>query len=140
EVALILRQAQQIGLQLTVMGGDTMTNSELVTAAGAASDNVMFTFSPDPRKNPTAAPIVEKFRAAKIEPEGYVMYAYAAMQLFEQTANQAKSTKYSALEKTMRNGTFKTVIGDLSFDAKGDQKAPGFVVYQWKDGKYDYAK
>ncbi|MDX9839767.1 MAG: branched-chain amino acid ABC transporter substrate-binding protein, partial [Azoarcus sp.] len=42
EVALILRQAQQIGLQLTVMGGDTMTNSELVTAAGAASDNVMF--------------------------------------------------------------------------------------------------
>ena len=140
EVALILRQAQQIGLQLTVMGGDTMTNSELVTAAGAASDNVMFTFSPDPRKNPTAAPIVEKFRAAKIEPEGYVMYAYAAMQLFEQTANQAKSTKYSALEKTMRGGTFKTVIGDLSFDAKGDQKAPGFVVYQWKDGKYDYAK
>ena len=140
EVALILRQAQQVGLQLTVMGGDTMTNSELVTAAGPAADNVMFTFSPDPRKNPNAAPIVEKFRAAKIEPEGYVMYAYAAMQLFEQTANQAKSTKFSALEKTMRGGTFKTVIGDLSFDAKGDQKAPGFVVYQWKDGKYDYAK
>ena len=140
EVALILRQAQQVGLQLTVMGGDTMTNSELVTAAGPAADNVMFTFSPDPRKNPDAAPIVEKFRAAKIEPEGYVMYAYAAMQLFEQTATQAKSTKYSALEKTMRGGTFKTVIGDLSFDAKGDQKAPGFVVYQWKDGKYDYAK
>ena len=78
--------------------------------------------------------------ALKIEPEGYVMYAYAAMQLFEQTATQAKSTKYAALEKTMRGGTFKTVIGDLSFDAKGDQKAPGFVVYQWKDGKYDYAK
>ena len=52
EVALILRQAQQAGLKLTVMGGDTMTNSELVTAAGASADNVMFTFSPDPRKNP----------------------------------------------------------------------------------------
>lgn len=140
EVALILRQAQQAGLKLTVMGGDTMTNSELVTAAGPAADNVMFTFSPDPRKNPDAAPIVEKFRAAKVEPEGYVMYAYAAMQLFEQAATKAKSTKYAALEKAMRGGTFKTVIGELSFDAKGDQKAPGFVVYQWKDGKYDYAK
>jgi branched-chain amino acid transport system substrate-binding protein len=52
EVALILRQAQQAGLKLTVMGGDTMTNSELVTAAGPAADNVLFTFSPDPRKNP----------------------------------------------------------------------------------------
>lgn len=140
EVALILRQAQQAGLQLTVMGGDTMTNSELVTAAGPTADNVMFTFSPDARKNPEAAPVVKKFRDAKVEPEGYVLYAYAAMQLFEQAAAQAKSTKYKDLEKAMRGGTFKTVIGDLSFNAKGDQKAPGFVVYRWKGGQYDYAK
>jgi branched-chain amino acid transport system substrate-binding protein len=140
EVALILRQAQQAGLQLTVMGGDTMTNSELVTAAGPAADNVLFTFSPDPRKNPAAAPVVEKFRAAKIEPEGYVLYAYAAMQLFEQAANNAKSVKYADLEKALRTGTFDTVIGKLSFDAKGDQKAPGFVVYRWQGGKYDYAQ
>ena len=140
EVALILRQAQAAGLQLTVMGGDTMTNSELVTAAGPAADNVMFTFSPDPRKNPDAAPVVEKFRAAKTEPEGYVLYAYAAMQLFEQAATTAKSTKYADLEKAMRGGSFKTVIGELAFDAKGDQKAPGFVVYRWQGGKYDYAK
>lgn len=140
EVALILRQAQQAGLQLTVVGGDTMTNSELVTAAGPAADNVMFTFSPDPRKNPQAAPVVEKFRAANIEPEGYVLYAYAAMQLFEQAATAAGSTDFAALEKAMRSGTFNTVIGELAFDAKGDQKAPGFVVYRWQGGQYDYAQ
>jgi serine/threonine protein kinase len=138
EVALILRQAQQAGLKLTVMGGDTMTNSELVTAAGAASDNVLFTFSPDPRKNPAAADIVKRFRDAKVEPEGYVMYAYAAMQFFAQAAEQAKSTKYADLEKAMRGGSFDTVIGKLTFDAKGDNKLPGFMVYQWKGGKYDY--
>ncbi len=138
EVALILRQAQQAGLKLTVMGGDTMTNSELVTAAGANADNVLFTFVPDPRKNPGSADIVKRFRDAKIEPEGYVMYAYAAMQLFAQAAEQAKSTKYADLEKTMRKGSFDTVLGKLGFDAKGDNKLPGFVVYQWKGGKYDY--
>jgi branched-chain amino acid transport system substrate-binding protein len=84
--------------------------------------------------------VVEKFRAAKVEPEGYVLYAYAAMQLFEQAATAAKSTKYADLEKAMRGGSFKTVIGELAFDAKGDQKAPGFVVYRWKGGKYDYVK
>ena len=140
EVALILRQAQQAGLDLTVMGGDTMTNSELVTAAGPAADKVLFTFSPDPRKNASAAPVVEKFRAAKIEPEGYVLYDYAAMQLFEQAATAAGSTDYDALQKAMREGSFDTVIGNLSFDAKGDQKAPGFVVYQWQGGQYDYAR
>ena len=35
--------------------------------------------------------MVEKFRAAKTEPEGYVLYAYAAMQLFEQAATAAKA-------------------------------------------------
>ncbi len=138
EVALILRQAQQAGLKLTVMGGDTMTNSELVTAAGAASDNVLFTFSPDPRKNPAAADIVKRFRDAKVEPEGYVMYAYAAMQLFAQAAEKAKSTKYADLEKALRGGSFDTVVGKLSFDAKGDNKLPGFMVYRWTGGKYDY--
>ena len=140
EVALILRQAQQAGLKLTIMGGDTMTNSELVTAAGASADNVLFTFAPDPRKNPGAADVVKKFRDAKVEPEGYVMYAYAAMQLFAQAAEKGKSTKYSDLEKSMRGGSFDTVIGTLTFDAKGDNKLPGFMVYQWKGGKYDYVK
>jgi branched-chain amino acid transport system substrate-binding protein len=140
EVALILRQAQQAGLKLTVMGGDTMTNTELVTAAGAAADNVLFTFSPDPRKSPAAADVVKKFRDAKIEPEGYVMYAYAAMQLFAQAAEKGKSTKYADLEKTLRGGSFDTVIGKLSFDAKGDNKLPGFMVYKWTGGQYDYVK
>jgi len=36
--------------------------------------------------------------------------------------------------------SFDTVIGKLSFDAKGNSSAPAFVVYQWKDGKYDYVK
>ncbi|MEF8698331.1 MAG: branched-chain amino acid ABC transporter substrate-binding protein [Candidatus Accumulibacter sp. UW20] len=140
EVALILRQAQQAGLKLTVMGGDTMSNSELATAAGAEANNVLFTFGPDARKNPSAAPIVKKFHDAKIEPEGYVLYAYAAFQLFDQAATKAKSTKYADLEKALRGGSFDTVIGKLSFDAKGNSSAPAFVVYQWNNGKYDYVK
>ena len=140
EVALILRQAEQAKLNLTVLGGDTMSNTELVTAAGKAANNVLFTFGPDARKNPAAAPIVKKFRDAKVEPEGYVLYAYAAFQLFEQAAKSANSVKYNELEKSLRGGNFDTVLGKMSFDAKGNSKAPAFVVYQWKDGKYDYVK
>ncbi len=140
EVGLIVRQAQEAGMKLTVMSGDTMTNSELPTIAGAAANNVMFTFSPDPRENPAAAPVVAEFKKKNVDPEGYVLYAYAAMQLFEQAAKQAKSVKYEPLRNAMAAGTFPTVIGDLSFDAKGDLKVPAFVVYQWKDGKYAAVK
>jgi branched-chain amino acid transport system substrate-binding protein len=125
EVALILRQAQQAGLKLTVMGGDTMSNTELATAAGPRPNNVLFTFGPDARKNPSAAAVVKKFHDAKVEPEGYVLYAYAAFQLFDQAATKAKSTKYADIEKALRSGTFDTVIGKLSFDAKGEQFGAG---------------
>ena len=64
-----------------------VTAAAPVAAAGPAADNVFFTFAPDPRKNASAAAVVKKFRDAKVEPEGYVMYAYAAMQLFADAAN-----------------------------------------------------
>ena len=63
---------------------------------------------------------------------------YNASASLAQAAEQAKSVKYKDLEKAMRSGSFDTVIGKLSFDAKGDNKLPGFMVYQWKGGKYDY--
>jgi len=137
EVALLLRQAEQADLKLTVISGDTMTNSELVTAAGPAANNVMFTFAPDPRKNADSAAVVKEFRDAGVEPEGYVLYAYAAMQLFADAANKAGSVKYADLRKAMASNTFNTVVGPLSFDDKGNLKSPGFVMYKWQDGKYD---
>ena len=136
EVGLILRQAQEAGLNLKVMGGDTMTNSELTSIAGPAANNVFFTFSPDPRKNAAAAEVVKEFEARKINPEGYVLYAYAAMQMFQEAATKAKSVKYEPLRAALAAGTFPTVIGPLSFDAKGDLKVPAFDVYRWTDGQY----
>jgi branched-chain amino acid transport system substrate-binding protein len=40
----------------------------------------------------------------------------------------------------LSKGTFKTVLGEISFDSKGDPKTEGYVVYVWKDGGYDYLK
>jgi len=40
--------------------------------------------------------------------------------------------------KALNEGTFKTVLGDSGFDDKGDVTLPGYVVYEWKSGKYDY--
>jgi branched-chain amino acid transport system substrate-binding protein len=122
EVALILRQAQQAGLKLTVMGGDTMTNSELVTAAGPRPTTSLH-LRPDPRKNPSAAAVVKKFRDAKVEPEGYVMYAYAAMQLFARRRqgqeHEVRRPRESAAWRHLRHGHRQAL-----FDAKGDTARP----------------
>jgi branched-chain amino acid transport system substrate-binding protein len=140
EVGLILRQAAQVGLNLTVFGCDTLTNTELLRAAGPEANKVLFTFAPDPRKNPAAAKVVAEFRAQKVEPDGYMLYSYAALQVYVDAANRAGSTDYAAIVKQLREGTFDTVIGQLRFDAKGDLKNPAFAVYRWVGNNYEYVK
>ena len=105
---------------------------------GVVGAGTLMTFSPDPRKNPGVEDLVKTFRDKGIEPEGYVLYTYAAIQAWAQAATAAGSVDYDAVSKALNDGDFTTVLGDLSFDDKGDVTLPGYVFYEWKDGTYDY--
>ena len=84
--------------------------------------------------------MVKQFRDKKVEPDGYVLFCYAAVQVYTQALQKAGSQKYADVQKALAGGSFNTVLGKVEFDAKGDPKNPGFVVYQWKGGQYDVVK
>lgn len=139
EAGLMVRQAREAGATWRFMSGDTLTNSEFWSIAGSAANGVLFTFLPDPRQIPEAAPLVKRFRDQGFEPEGWTIYSYAAMQLFAKAAEQAKSTKFADIEPVMRSGRINTAAGLMVFDAKGDRLEGGsFIAYEWKDGSYHY--
>jgi branched-chain amino acid transport system substrate-binding protein len=136
ETGLIIRQMRGQGLKATMMGGDALVSTELGQIAGEEVEGTLFTFSPDPRNNPNAKDIVAKYKAKGIDPEGYVLYTYAAVQAWKQAAEQAKSTKGSDVAKAMNTGTFKTILGEFKFDKKGDPNLPPYVVYKWDKKNY----
>ncbi len=138
EAGLIVRQMREQGMKTILVSGDALVTSEYWAITGPAGEGTLMTFSPDPRKNPAAAPVVKAFRANGIEPEGYVLYTYGAIQAWAQAAEKAGSTDTAKLIKTLRNNQFETVLGTIGFDKIGDVTAPGYVFYEWKDGKYDY--
>ncbi|MGY4319656.1 ABC-type branched-subunit amino acid transport system substrate-binding protein [Bradyrhizobium sp. JR3.5] len=92
EAGLILRQMRDQGLKTVLMSGDALADKEFASISGAAGAGTLFTFGPDPRKKPTAAAIVNKFRARSIDPEGYTLYTYAAVQVWMQAATKAGTT------------------------------------------------
>ena len=143
EAGLIIRQMRDQGLNAPMMSGDGIVSSEFVSIAGPGAEGTLMTFSPDPRKNPNAKAAVEKFRKKNFEPEAYTLYSYAAVEVYKQAAEAVKSTDPKKMAEYMRSGkSFKTVIGDLSFDKKGDITRPDYVMYVWKkgsDGKIDYS-
>ncbi len=140
EAGLIVRQMRQQGLATQLISGDALVTQEYWSITGDAGEGTLMTFSPDPRKNPDAAPVVKKFRDAGIEPEGYVLYTYGAVQAWAQAAEAAGTVKFENVIAELDTGEFNTVLGKIGFDEKGDVTAPGYVFYAWSKGDYDYAK
>ncbi len=140
EAGNIVKQLRQQGVKAPVMAGDALVSQEFWTIAGKDGEGTLMTFSPDPAKNAANAEIVKKFEAAGVKPEGYVLYSYAAVQAWAEAVKTAKSTEAPAVIKALDTGLFKTVIGDVKFDAKGDVTLPGYVVYEWRGGQYDYVE
>ena len=138
EAGLMARQMREQGMNTVIMSGDALVTDEYWAITGDAGEGTLMTFSPDPRKNPAAKPVVDELNKKGETAEGYVLYTYAAIQAWAQAADEAKSTDYDPVVKALNSGTFNTVIGDLKFDSKGDVTLPGYVVYEWKGGKYDY--
>ena len=148
---LIVRQMRDQGVKAPLMGGDGMADEEFAAIAGPGAEGTLMTFTPDPRTNPKNKDIVELFRKKRgFEPQAYTLYSYAALQIIKQAAEQAKSVDPKKVADVMHSGkVFNTVLGDLTFDKKGDitgyiiagtTRNP-YVLYTWKkgpDGKISY--
>ncbi|MDS1136556.1 branched-chain amino acid ABC transporter substrate-binding protein [Nitratireductor indicus] len=138
EAGLMARQMREQGMDTVLVSGDALVTDEYWAITGDAGQGTLMTFSPDPRKNEIAKPVVDKLLAAGKTAEGYALYTYAAIQAWKTAVETAKTTDYDPVVKALDDGEFDTVLGKLSFDDKGDVTLPGYVFYEWKDGKYDY--
>jgi branched-chain amino acid transport system substrate-binding protein len=133
EGGLIVRQMRDQGVNAVLMGGDGITSEEFAAIGGPGVEGTLMTYAPDPRKRPEAKAIVEKFRAKNFEPEAYTLYSYAAMQIIKLAAEAANSADPKKVAEMMHSGrTFSTVIGDISYDPKGDVTRLDYVMYVWK--------
>jgi len=138
EAGLIMRQMREQGMDTILVSGDALVTDEYWAITGEAGEGTLMTFSPDPRKNEIAKPVVDKLLAAGRTAEGYALYTYASVQAWAQAVEAAGSTDFDAVVKALNEGTFQTVLGELEFNETGDVNLPGYVFYEWRDGKYDY--
>ncbi len=137
EAGLIARQIKDAGLSIRIIGGDALVTNEYHDIAKDAADGTLITFAPDPRENVNAATVVKSFRDRGIEPEGYVLPAYAAIQIWAQAANSTGKNDFDSVVEALDNNRFTTVVGEVTFDNRGDMSLPGFTVYEWRGGRLD---
>eukprot|EP01037_Dinobryon_pediforme_P005712 gene5712-5775_t len=136
ETGLIIKQAKQQGMNVSVMGGDALVTNEFWQIAGEQGEGTLMTFPSDPRRRPTAQAVVKEFAAKKIDPEGYVLYAYAAVEIWAKAAEKAKTTDAKKVAEVLKAGKWDTVLGPISYDKKGDVTVSDYVFYIWHNGAY----
>ena len=136
EGGLIVRQMRDQGIKTVMISGDGITDTEFASVGGPGVEGTLMSFGPEPRNNPNAKAIVAEFAAKGFDPQGYTLYSYAAMQIIKQAAEKANSLDPKKVAEVMHSGgIFKTVIGDIAYDKKGDRTTVDYVWYVWQKGE-----
>ena len=137
EAGTIIRQMRDFASSAVLVGGDALLVEQFWATSGTSGEGTFVTFAPDAQKSNSARTVIEAFRAADYNPEGYTLQAYAAVQAFAQAA-AAASTRPHPHHGAGRK--LQTVLGPLSLDAKGDVKDASFAWYKWSEGTYAEAQ
>jgi len=137
EAGLIMRRMRDQGMKTLLMAGDALNDKQYAAITGQFAAGTLMTFGSDPRNRPVAAEVVKKFKAKGIDPEGYTLYTYAAIQIWAAAVEKTGSTDPKKVAATIKAGKWDTVLGEISYDAKGDITVSDYVMYEWKaDGTY----
>lgn len=135
DAGLILRTARERGLDLQLIGGDGVGMNEFWTVAGEAGEGTIFSSRPDVSRRPEAAQIL-----ARLDVEGRGRIAglapYAAVQVWAQAVERVGTPAFAAASEMLRRGRFATVLGRVSFDAKGDLDGAGWQWKVWSEGDH----
>jgi branched-chain amino acid transport system substrate-binding protein len=136
ETGLIIKQSKEQGMNATFVGGDALVTSEFWQITGSQGEGTIMTFPSDPRVRPSAKDVVAAFKAKNIDPEGYVLYAYAAIQIWAEAATKAGTTDPKKVAETLKANSWDSVLGKISYDKKGDVTVSDYVFYIWHNGNY----
>lgn len=135
DFALLVRQAREQGFAGAFVGADALNTAEFWSIAGQAAEGVRYSDASSQVNLVSAKAAVEKFRADGYEPEGYTLGSYAAVQAWAAAAEIAGTTEATKVAEALHGGTIPTVIGDLSWDGKGDLTHVNYAWYVWDNGR-----
>ena len=138
EAGLIINQSVDAGLKAQFMSANNMSNHRIWDIAGKNAEGLAFTFLPAADLLPTSQDVVERLKAKGKKADGYTLYSYAAVQLFAAALARGGSTHTDVVAGELQKGKIPTVLGEVSFDEKGDNTLPSWRIYRWTDGAYSY--
>ncbi len=137
EAGLLAGQLQDAGLSLKLYGPDTLLVDVFWERAGPAAEGALVTFPSDALASPKAQSTAAFLAASGVEVSSGVLASYAAVEAFAAAAKARSVNDGKAMAEWLRSGAnVDSVLGPLTFDARGDLSPPRLDWYRWSQGSY----
>jgi branched-chain amino acid transport system substrate-binding protein len=140
EGGYLIRQVREAGIEAAFVSADGVLDPEFVKIAGEeAASGAYLTFAPDPRRLPSARPVIQEYET-RYGPLGpYVLYTYDATGVLLRAFHLAKPESNSREELKrvlggLRAGGYEGALGKLRWDKRGDLATSPYVVYVTRKG------
>ncbi len=131
DIAIMERDAQKLGYELTVAAGEAL---RAATLAIPPADGTLMIAPPD-WSNAAALDTIATLREQGLEPDGYVLPTYAAMEIAATAISDAETSETS-VQDVLASQVFTTAIGEIQFTANGDLNKNPYRLYEMRQGQF----
>ena len=137
QAAPMARQMKQLGLNVPLLGGDTLCSPEMAKLGGAAvGENVRCAQAGAILARQAGGPA---FLAAykqrfKRDPDVYAPTFYDQTKFIAQAIKSANSLDPAKVGQAMHSISYQGVVGTYGYDPKGNLKKTAVTVYTFKNG------
>ncbi|WP_425470913.1 branched-chain amino acid ABC transporter substrate-binding protein [Trinickia fusca] len=129
------KQAKQLGLRAKILAGDGVCTANIAELAGDAADNIICSQAGmGLDKMAGGAAFQDKYKKRYGQDVVlYSPYTYDAVYVIVDAMKRANSIDPAKILAAMPTTDYKGVIGETTFDAKGDLKHGVISIYGYKD-------
>ena len=139
DVALIAKQARELGIKAAFMGGDGWDNQDMITMAGAALEGGYYTSQPSFGREVTKPYYDEYVKTYTIKPETEALFGHDAVMWIVDALKRAGKADSVALKNALENTTgFEGLMGTMNIDKKTHNPVKPCSVMTIKGGKIVY--
>jgi branched-chain amino acid transport system substrate-binding protein len=133
----LYEQMHEAGLTIPFVSDDGAFDPAMIDTVGKNPSNIYITFGKDYHGRPGADTFIKAYTDEFHQEEGaYSVYGYDAANVLFTAMTKAGTTDAAKVAAVMKSQPFDTILGKIEFDAKGDVKQLGYVIWTIKDGKF----
>jgi branched-chain amino acid transport system substrate-binding protein len=139
QAAPMARQMKTLGMNVKLMGGETMNSAKFIELAGpAAEGQIASTPGAALESRPNGKAFAAKYKARYNQDIGlYAPYFYDGVMLVAAAMKAANSTDPAKYLPALAKIKYAGITADIEFDSKGDLTHGLLTIFEVKNGKWE---